>query len=335
MVRHRDGDHLNDEYDKSVHLTFNLFLNKDQTFPRHPKWKWSRAPLDTTTWSPPERGQGLRHGHGHHELLLLKNTVSGHRRPQLWHWKSPCQPRDMAGNWPPETWRPTWPVPSRRRASRSMKRTWIPAPKSALQREVKKFLVSKALEALPPDKQPSKQEAMRMRWILSWKTDHSGTTSPKARAVVLGYQDPNYEHRITYAPTTTRHTRQLMLQMAACKNWHAWKGDVSAAFLQGRECGYDLYCIPTPELCEGMGIPKESVARLRKACYGLVQAPYEWYETVRAFLLESGFYQCATDPCCWVLQVEGRVHAIISGHVDDFMMIGDPFKINLSGGSSS
>ncbi|CAE7530108.1 RE2, partial [Symbiodinium pilosum] len=167
----------------------------------------------------------------------------------------------------------------------------------------------------------SEKEAMRMRWILSWKTDHSGTTSPKARAVVLGYQDPNYEHRITYAPTTTRHTRQLMLQMAACKNWHAWKGDVSAAFLQGRECGYDLYCIPTPELCEGMGIPKESVARLRKACYGLVQAPYEWYETVRAFLLESGFYQCATDPCCWVLQVEGRVHAIISGHVDDFMMI--------------
>ncbi|CAE7180345.1 RE2, partial [Symbiodinium pilosum] len=149
-------------------------------------------------------------------------------------------------------------------------------------------------------------------------------TSPKARAVVLGYQDPNYEHRITYAPTTTRHTRQLTLQMAACKNWHAWKGDVSAAFLQDRECGYDLYCIPTPELCEGMGIPKESVARLRKACYGLAQAPYEWYETVRAFLLEIGFYQCATDPCCWVLQVEGRVHAIISGHVDDFMMIGDP-----------
>ena len=38
--------------------------------------------------------------------------------------------------------------------------------------EVKKFLASKALEALPPDKQPSKQEAMRMRRVLSWKTDH-------------------------------------------------------------------------------------------------------------------------------------------------------------------
>ena len=194
--------------------------------------------------------------------------------------------------------------------------------------EVKKFLGAKALEALPPELQPPPSQAMRMRWILSWKTDHAGQTGPKARAVVLGYMDPEYEHRISYAPTTTRHTRQLMLQLAACRGWHTWKGDVSAAFLQGRECPHDLYCIPTPELCKEMGIPAESVTRLRKACYGLVQAPYEWYETVRAYLLSIGFYQCAADPCCWVLEKEGVTHAVISGHVDDFMMIGshsDPF----------
>ncbi|CAE7268352.1 unnamed protein product [Symbiodinium pilosum] len=40
--------------------------------------------------------------------------------------------------------------------------------------EVRKFVASKALEALPPDKQPSRQEAMRMRWLLTWKTDHEG-----------------------------------------------------------------------------------------------------------------------------------------------------------------
>ena len=190
--------------------------------------------------------------------------------------------------------------------------------------EVKKFLSAQALEALPPSKQPSKEEAMRMRWVLTWKTDHAGETSAKARAVVLGFQDPLYEHRVTYAPTTTLHTRQLMLQLAACRQWHAWKGDVAAAFLQGRECPYDLYCIPTEELCEAMGIPKESVARLRKACYGLVQAPYAWYETVRTFLLGLGFFQCGADPCCWVLHVEDETRAVISGHVDDFMMVGSP-----------
>ena len=190
--------------------------------------------------------------------------------------------------------------------------------------EVKKFLAAEALQALPKHLQPPASQAMRMRWVLTWKSDNVGGAVPKARAVILGFQDPEYEHRVSYAPTTTRHTRQLMLQYAACQHWHCWKGDVSAAFLQGRECPYDLYCVPTEEICREMQIPKESVVKLRKACYGLVQAPYEWYETVRGFLLELGFRQCNADPCCWVLIVEGETRAIISGHVDDFMMVGSP-----------
>ena len=190
--------------------------------------------------------------------------------------------------------------------------------------EMNKFLKSEALESLPAHLQPSKSQAMQMRWLLTWKVDGNGETVPKARIVILGYQDPQYEHRVTYAPTTTRHTRQLMLQAAASKKWEAWKGDVAAAFLQGRECQEDLFCIPTPELCDLMQIPKDSVARLRKTCYGLVQAPYEWYETVRTYLISLGFRQCDTDPCCWVYIHEGQVRIIISGHVDDFMFVADP-----------
>ena len=54
-----------------------------------------------------------------------------------------------------------------------------------------------------------------------------------------------------------------------------------------------------------IGVPKENVAHLRKTCYGFVQAPYEWYETVRAYFLSLGFQQCLSDPCCWLLVVEG------------------------------
>ena len=54
-----------------------------------------------------------------------------------------------------------------------------------------------------------------------------------------------------------------------------------------------------------IGVPKENAARLRKTCYGFVQAPYEWYETVRAYFLSLGFQQCLSDPCCWLLVVEG------------------------------
>ena len=71
-------------------------------------------------------------------------------------------------------------------------------------------------------------------------------------------------------------------------------------------------------------IPKESVAKLRKTCYGLVQAPYEWYETVKEYLLSIGYTQLGSDPCAWVLKQKGKVHAVISGHVDDFMFVADP-----------
>lgn len=196
--------------------------------------------------------------------------------------------------------------------------------REAKQTEMNKFLKSEAIEALPPHLQPSRQQAMQMRWLLTWKVDGDGKTVPKARIVILGYQDPAYEHRVTYAPTTTRHTRQTMLQFAASQGWWAWKGDVAAAFLQGRECKEDLFCIPTPELCELLQIPKESVAKLRKTCYGLVQAPYEWYETVKEYLLSIGYTQLGSDPCAWVLKQKGKVHAVISGHVDDFMFVADP-----------
>lgn len=189
--------------------------------------------------------------------------------------------------------------------------------------EINKFIQSEALEALPPHLQPDRNKAMAIRWLLSWKVDGEGATVPKARLVILGYQDPKYEHRITYAPTTTRHTRQLMLQQAANRGWTCWEGDVAAAFLQGRECSEEMFCIPTEDLCERMGIPKESVTRLRRSCYGLVQAPYEWYESVRAHFLSLGFRQSFADPCCWILQKGDQVHAIVAGHVDDFLFVGD------------
>ena len=74
---------------------------------------------------------------------------------------------------------------------------------------------------------PSRDQAINMRWILTWKTREDGTKKAKARAVLLGYQDPAYEHRATTAPVMTRQTRQLLLQLAANRGWQVQKGDVS------------------------------------------------------------------------------------------------------------
>ena len=74
-----------------------------------------------------------------------------------------------------------------------------------------------------------------MRWILTYKLSESGEQKPKARAVILGYQDPEYSSRPTFAFSMTRTSRQLLLQYAAWQDMACFKGDVTGAFLQGRE----------------------------------------------------------------------------------------------------
>ena len=195
--------------------------------------------------------------------------------------------------------------------------------RGAKQVEVKNFLSADAFEALPKHLQPSRDQAVGMRWVLTWKLKDDGTRKAKARAVLLGYQDPCYEHRSTTAPVMTRQSRQMLLQMAAWKRWRVRKGDVSGAFLQGREYPDTLYCIPTPEICEAMNLPENSVTKIKRACYGLVDAPLEWYRTVDAFLQSIGMERCSSDACMWCYREQGELKGLISGHVDDFIFGGD------------
>ena len=188
--------------------------------------------------------------------------------------------------------------------------------------EVKNFLGAQAFEALPDELKPSKEQAISMRWILTWKLRDDGTAKAKARAVLLGYQDPSYEHRSTTAPVMTRQTRQLMLQVSANKGWRVYKGDVSGAFLQGRSYPDKLFCIPCKEICEAMGIAEGSITRVRRACYGLVDAPLEWYRTVSEFLESLGLQRLWSDACSWVWRPNGVLRGMIAGHVDDFLFGG-------------
>ncbi|CAE7220198.1 RE1 [Symbiodinium sp. CCMP2592] len=188
--------------------------------------------------------------------------------------------------------------------------------------EVKNFLAAEAFQVLPPHLRPNASQAIGMRWILTWKTREDGTRRAKARAVLLGYQDPGYEHRATTAPVMTRQSRQLLLQVATNRRWVVHKGDVSGAFLQGRQYPSDLYCIPCDEICQAMQLPSGTVTKLKRACYGLVDAPLEWYRTVHSFLLELGFERIWSDACVWTWRKNGVLRGVISGHVDDFLFAG-------------
>ena len=199
--------------------------------------------------------------------------------------------------------------------------------------------MAQAFKKLPENLKPSKSQILKMRWILTWKVDeeskegnpvkrdHLGNPlKPKARAVVLGYMDPLYEHRPTSSPTMSRTTRQLFLQNCANHQFTVEKGDISGAFLQGDDFGPDrpMMCEPLPEICDALGVPRESTMLLTKAAYGLVEAPIQWYLSVSRFLESIGGERQLSDPTCWGFFKQDRTPiGWICGHVDDFLFGGN------------
>ena len=139
--------------------------------------------------------------------------------------------------------------------------------------EVNDFLAARAFDALPNHLRLDHSKAVRTRWILTWKQKEDGSRKVKARAVLLGYQDHQYEHRFHYI-TNNKTTDPSNAVTIVCR---------TGAFLQSRPYPSQLLCIPCKEICKAMNLPEESVTKVRKACYGLVDAPLEWYRSISAF----------------------------------------------------
>ena len=55
----------------------------------------------------------------------------------------------------------------------------------------------------------------------------------------------------------------------------AAKGDVSEASLQGRKLHRDLWVLPVQELAAGLNVLLGEIMKLKKAAYGMVEAPVE------------------------------------------------------------
>ena len=192
--------------------------------------------------------------------------------------------------------------------------------------EVRNFVGSECFKAWKGD-MADESEILGMRWLLTWKYDEkyqeSGGRKAKARAVILGYQDPSYASRESSAPTPSKAGRQLFFQMCAWKQFKVQKGDVSGAFLQGDNLDERLFCRPLPEICKALNVDADTPMLMQKAAYGLVQAPLHWYRSVCGFLESLGYRRLKLEPCCWVyVDAGGNMKSMIHGHVDDFMFGG-------------
>ena len=196
--------------------------------------------------------------------------------------------------------------------------------RGAKDKEVRNYIAAECF-VLANKEKPEEKMILGMRWLLTWKFDEQseGGKKAKARAIILGYQDPHYSQRPTAAPTPTKAGRQLFFQLCAWKKFKLAKGDISGAFLQGEDLQEEIWCRPLDEIAIAMGVSPGTPMLMKKAAYGLVQAPLHWHNSVNKYLKSQGYIQLQTEPCCWIwVDQEGEVRSAIHAHVDDFLFAG-------------
>ncbi|CAM9579626.1 unnamed protein product, partial [Chrysoparadoxa australica] len=141
----------------------------------------------------------------------------------------------------------------------------------------------------------------------------------KARLVVRGFeQRPGIDFVSKYSPVIGFGAARLIFSMACSLEWELEAFDVVTAFLHGK-LKETVYVRP-PKGCEKPG----NVWRLRRALYGLVQAPQAFSETVVEVLTSVGLTRSKVDPNLFYRTDGNKVKCVIACYVDDGLMSYEP-----------
>jgi hypothetical protein len=120
----------------------------------------------------------------------------------------------------------------------------------------------------------------------------------------------------------------ILLQLISSMGWSLGSFDIKAAFLQGkpqkdRVIGLD----PVVELASAMNLKPGEICKLDKSAYGLIDAPFLWFQTLQEELTSLGFTPCPFDPCVFILRhpQSQQLSGVLGIHVDDGIHGGDKY----------
>ena len=204
---------------------------------------------------------------------------------------------------------------------------------AAKNKELDQWLDTQTVRKIIRSKIPD-QNILRCRWVLTWKeldaidaAKEGATRRAKARLVVLGYEDPDITNIPRDSPTLQKESRSVLLQLCASRQWRIQSFDIKTAFLRGFRRDNRLLGLEPPlELREKLSMRENEVCELLKSAYGLVNAPYLWYQELKECLQELHFSMSPLDPCLFTLaDSNGFVHGALGVHVDDGLCAGDHF----------
>ena len=134
---------------------------------------------------------------------------------------------------------------------------------------------------------PPKQKAIGLKWVFKVKKDPDGkVVKHKARLVAKGYaQRQGVDFDEVFAPVARIETIRVLLALPAHGGWQVHHMDVKYAFLNG-DLTETVYVQQPPGFIIGKG---DNVLKLKKALYGLRQAPRAWNSKLNKELIALGF----------------------------------------------
>lgn len=176
-----------------------------------------------------------------------------------------------------------------------------------------------SVRELPPGKQ-----AVGCKWIQTIKYNPDGTIERhKSRVVAKCYtQLEGLDYLDTFSPVAKIGTFRLLMALAAAKGWSITQLDVSNAFLNG-DLDEEIYMhLPQGyEELTGKQVPSNSVCKLHKSLYGLMQASRQWNHKLSEVILGDGFTQTHSDHSLFIKYVDKAFLAVLV-YVYDILVVG-------------
>ena len=142
----------------------------------------------------------------------------------------------------------------------------------------------------------------------------------KVRLVFKGFEQIyGRDYTSTTSPTARMESWQILLHIAAHKDWDIQQIDIKTAFLYGLLPDDETQYMQQPLGFEEPG--KETwVWRLKRGLYGMKQSGRIWNKTMNEAMISWGFKHLSSESCIYYrMRSEGCVIAAV--HVDDFLSV--------------
>eukprot|EP00253_Pinus_taeda_P006891 PITA_06891 len=157
----------------------------------------------------------------------------------------------------------------------------------AMVEEYDSIVRNSAWEIVP---RPEGKSVVGLRWIYNVKQEADGSVEKyKARFVARGFsQIKGIDYEETFALVARYSSIRMILALSTQMGWHIHQMDVKTTFLSG-VIEEEVY-VEQPEGFETFS-NESHVCRLKRASYGLKQAPHAWYKWIDHYFLGLEIWQ--------------------------------------------